>query len=250
MTGIITASLLSCNAMADSKEGLLDRIINAVTDDSKSRTGETEEGLLDRIINAVTDGSESGTDETAEELIDSIFEKLDSAYQNAKAKTGDSDDGILSYLVNMIDEVDFWESVEQIVELFSTLDSDYETDTMTKTETPLIVESETTLMAETEAIPETETEVIPETETEEETETATEAKAEPKTASETETETEAETEAAAKTVIYEVRQGDCLWAIANSKLGAGRRYLEIAKANDLNPPYEIAPGQELLLPAE
>ena len=47
---------------------------------------------------------------------------------------------------------------------------------------------------------------------------------------------------------YTVKQGDCLWDIAKSKLGDGSRYIEIAKLNGIASPNVISIGQTLLLP--
>lgn len=47
---------------------------------------------------------------------------------------------------------------------------------------------------------------------------------------------------------YTVKKGDCLWDIAQSKLGAGSRYNEIATLNHLSNPNKISVGQVLLLP--
>jgi len=53
------------------------------------------------------------------------------------------------------------------------------------------------------------------------------------------------TAAAAK---YTVRRGDSLQAIARRELGDAERWREIARENDLKPPYTIKPGQVLELP--
>lgn len=47
---------------------------------------------------------------------------------------------------------------------------------------------------------------------------------------------------------YTVKKGDCLWDIAQSKLGAGNRYTEIATLNNISNPNQISVGQVLLLP--
>ena len=47
---------------------------------------------------------------------------------------------------------------------------------------------------------------------------------------------------------YTVKKGDCLWDIAQSKLGAGNRYQEIATLNNISNPNKISVGQILLLP--
>ncbi len=47
---------------------------------------------------------------------------------------------------------------------------------------------------------------------------------------------------------YTVKKGDCLWDIAQSKLGAGSRYTEIATLNNISNPNKISVGQVLLLP--
>lgn len=47
---------------------------------------------------------------------------------------------------------------------------------------------------------------------------------------------------------YTVKKGDCLWDIAQAKLGAGSRYTEIATLNNLSNPNKIRAGQVLLLP--
>ena len=47
---------------------------------------------------------------------------------------------------------------------------------------------------------------------------------------------------------YTVKKGDCLWDIAQSKLGAGNRYNEIATLNNISNPNKISVGQVLLLP--
>ena len=48
---------------------------------------------------------------------------------------------------------------------------------------------------------------------------------------------------------YTVKKGDCLWDIAQLKLGAGSRYTEIATLNNISNPNKISAGQVLLLPA-
>lgn len=48
-----------------------------------------------------------------------------------------------------------------------------------------------------------------------------------------------------KTETYVVQKGDSLWSIARSLLGDGRRYLELAKINDISAPYTIYAGQVL-----
>lgn len=47
---------------------------------------------------------------------------------------------------------------------------------------------------------------------------------------------------------YTIKKGDCLWDIAQSKLGAGNRYMEIAELNGIKNPNKIQAGQVLLLP--
>ncbi len=47
---------------------------------------------------------------------------------------------------------------------------------------------------------------------------------------------------------YTVKKGDCLWDIAQAKLGAGSRYGEIAALNHISNPNKISVGQVLLLP--
>lgn len=47
---------------------------------------------------------------------------------------------------------------------------------------------------------------------------------------------------------YVVKKNDCLWDIAQSKLGNGSRYMEIAKLNGISNPNVIQEGQTLLLP--
>lgn len=47
---------------------------------------------------------------------------------------------------------------------------------------------------------------------------------------------------------YTVKKGDCLWDIAQLKLGAGNRYTEIATLNHISNPNQISVGQVLLLP--
>lgn len=47
---------------------------------------------------------------------------------------------------------------------------------------------------------------------------------------------------------YIVKSGDCLWDIAQSKLGSGSRYMEIAELNKISSPNLIQKGQTLLLP--
>ena len=47
---------------------------------------------------------------------------------------------------------------------------------------------------------------------------------------------------------YTVKKGDCLWDIAQKKLGAGSRYGEIATLNNISNPNKISVGQVLLLP--
>lgn len=47
---------------------------------------------------------------------------------------------------------------------------------------------------------------------------------------------------------YTVAKNDCLWNIAQSKLGSGSRYGEIAALNGISDPSKIYIGQVLLLP--
>ena len=54
-----------------------------------------------------------------------------------------------------------------------------------------------------------------------------------------------ETKEPAKT--YQVKKGDTLWNIAKKELGAGNKYQDIAKLNNLSNPNLIYPGQILKL---
>lgn len=47
---------------------------------------------------------------------------------------------------------------------------------------------------------------------------------------------------------YKVKKGDCLWNIAKAKLGNALLWTEIAKINNIKPPYTIYSNQELNLP--
>lgn len=47
---------------------------------------------------------------------------------------------------------------------------------------------------------------------------------------------------------YTVKSGDCLWDIAQKKLGDGSRYKEIAELNGVTNPDMILDGQVLLMP--
>lgn len=47
---------------------------------------------------------------------------------------------------------------------------------------------------------------------------------------------------------YEVKQGDCLWQIAQRIYGNPLQWKELANANGLKPPYYIHSGQRLFLP--
>lgn len=49
---------------------------------------------------------------------------------------------------------------------------------------------------------------------------------------------------------YTVRDGDTLWSIATAKLGAGKRYTEIAKLNGLKDADKLTVGQKLKLPTK
>ena len=49
-------------------------------------------------------------------------------------------------------------------------------------------------------------------------------------------------------VLYTVRTGDTLWSIAAEKLGAGKRWTEIAAANPEIDPEQLKPGTEIKLP--
>lgn len=46
---------------------------------------------------------------------------------------------------------------------------------------------------------------------------------------------------------YTVKEGDCLWKIAEKYYGEGAAYTEIAVRNDISDPNRIFPGQELLI---
>ena len=46
---------------------------------------------------------------------------------------------------------------------------------------------------------------------------------------------------------YQVKKGDTLWNIAKKELGAGNKYQDIAKLNNLSNPNLIYPGQILKL---
>ncbi len=48
--------------------------------------------------------------------------------------------------------------------------------------------------------------------------------------------------------IYTVKDGDGLWSIAQEVYSDGYKWTEIAKANNLNAPYTLTAGQELLIP--
>ena len=54
-----------------------------------------------------------------------------------------------------------------------------------------------------------------------------------------------ETKEPAKT--YQVKKGDTLWNIAKKEFGAGNKYQDIAKLNNLSNPNLIYPGQILKL---
>ena len=60
---------------------------------------------------------------------------------------------------------------------------------------------------------------------------------------------EAETELIDGKLYYEIQEGDNLWQVAEKLLGAGGRFQEIAQANDLEEPYDLMPGEKLLIPA-
>lgn len=45
-----------------------------------------------------------------------------------------------------------------------------------------------------------------------------------------------------------VKKGDSLYEIADDNLGDGTRWQELARLNDIEPPYLIRPGQVLRLP--
>lgn len=47
---------------------------------------------------------------------------------------------------------------------------------------------------------------------------------------------------------YTVKEGDYLWTIAEEAYGSGYNAYDIAKANNLQAPYIIEPGQKLTLP--
>ena len=50
--------------------------------------------------------------------------------------------------------------------------------------------------------------------------------------------------------VYTIKAGDSLWAIAERELGAGYRYPEIMKLNNLTEKTVIVPGQVIYLPGE
>ena len=50
--------------------------------------------------------------------------------------------------------------------------------------------------------------------------------------------------------VYTIKAGDSLWAIAERELGAGHRYPEIMKLNNLTEKTVIVPGQVIYLPGE
>lgn len=126
---------------------------------------------------------------------------------------------------------------------------------------PETVETEPAMLPETEAALETEivepeasqTEAAESEKKEEEKETEEAAPAETETTGTEAAKTEVpETEAAeteAEETEYEVQKGDCLWKIAGEKYGSGSQYPRIAEANGIRPPYEIYPGQKLIIPA-
>lgn len=47
---------------------------------------------------------------------------------------------------------------------------------------------------------------------------------------------------------YTVAQGDYLWKIAKDHYGTGYAWPQLAKVNNLTPPYILSPGQEINLP--
>ena len=49
---------------------------------------------------------------------------------------------------------------------------------------------------------------------------------------------------------YIVKRGDTLWEIAGTQVGDSTRWSEVARLNQLRPPYLIVTGQTLLLPAK
>lgn len=51
-------------------------------------------------------------------------------------------------------------------------------------------------------------------------------------------------------VLYTVRLGESLSAIARDELGDVNRWQELAKLNNLTPPYVISPGQQLAMPSD
>jgi nucleoid-associated protein YgaU len=53
---------------------------------------------------------------------------------------------------------------------------------------------------------------------------------------------------APKAKIYTVKTGDTLWKIAQSQLGSGGKYMEIASLNNIANPNIIIPGQTLKMP--
>ena len=63
-----------------------------------------------------------------------------------------------------------------------------------------------------------------------------------------EAETDEKQETAEDTV-YVVGAGENLWGIAAKTLGSGSEFRKIADANGIEAPFEIRPGQEIIIPA-
>ncbi len=49
---------------------------------------------------------------------------------------------------------------------------------------------------------------------------------------------------------YKVQVGEGLWHVAEKELGDGRKWMEIAQANDIQRPYILTVGQELKIPGK
>lgn len=47
---------------------------------------------------------------------------------------------------------------------------------------------------------------------------------------------------------YRVKEGDTLWSISQAVYGTPLRWLDIARANDLQPPYWSPIGQDITIP--